>query len=212
MPDSTCTTRMSGDHRQFFESAALHWKDVAGEKKASILKRIIQAAHIEIGDRILDIGSGTGILLPTLREAVGEKQRIVALDLAFNMVRRASRRFGHLCNYVQGDAHLLPLKGSSFDKVICFSSFPHFTDKARALIEISRCLKTGGTLIIAHSAGRDAINTMHREIAGVVKSDSLPEEKRMLVLMTKAGFAHVSILEGKDIYVALGVKCDAKDQ
>jgi ubiquinone/menaquinone biosynthesis C-methylase UbiE len=200
---------MNRDHRQFFERAAPHWNDAVGEKTTSTLTRIIQAANIQIGDRILDIGTGTGILLPMLRQAVGEKHKIIALDLAFNMVRRAYRRFGHLCNCVQGDAHLLPLKNCSFDKVMCFSSFPHFTDRTRALTEISRCLKSRGRVIIGHSAGRDAVNRVHREIGGAVEGDTLPEEKKMLVLMTKAGFVDVSILEEDDIYLVLGMKRDA---
>lgn len=199
------------NRRDFFERAALSWDDEQSEETASALKQIVEAARIQTSEKIVDIGSGTGILLPLLREAVGEKQKIIALDLAFNMLKLAVTRFDQLYHYVQADVHALPLKDSFFDKVICFSSFPHFANKGQALVEISKCLRAGGKVIIAHSRGREAINTMHREIGGVVEDDILPEEKEMRELMEKTGFVDVSILGGKNIYLALGAKHSAQD-
>jgi len=49
---------------------------------------------------------------------------------------------------VVGDAHALPFRDSSFDRVFAFNVFEHLRDPARAAREILRVLKPGGALAL----------------------------------------------------------------
>lgn len=197
------------NHRDFFEEAAENW-DKSGKPEHTKLRKIIEIADIQKGENILDVGSGTGILLPLLREAVGEKGKVTALDISFNMLKRASEKNSeknkHLFSYLQADAGNIPLAESVFDKVICFSVFPHFSDKEKALPEIFRTLKNKGKLLIAHSESREKINAIHKKIGGVVENDCIPEEEKMIELLEKAGFTSVTVTDNDDFYLASGTK------
>ena len=139
-------------------------------------------------------------------ETVGEKGKVIALDVSFNMLKKALEKNKHLFFYVQADVSALPLAESIFDKVICFSVFPHFSDKEKALSDIFRTLKNKGKLLIAHSESREKINALHRKIGGVVENDSIPEEKEMIELLERVGFTSVNVTNRDDCYSASGVK------
>jgi len=93
--------------------------------------------------RLLDLGCGTGLLLPRLR---GLRRRPVALDLSWEMLRRADPRAGER---VQGDLLRLPLADGCLDGVLAITSLlvsPR--DMVGALCEVSRVLTRDGTLAL----------------------------------------------------------------
>ena len=142
------------------------------------LREIVAGLTIAPGAAVLDVGCGTGVLLPLLRERNGNGH-VVALDLSGEMLKRALGK-GQPAIYVQGDAESLPLPEGIFDWVICNAVFPHFSDKSRALGELRRVLRAGGHLVICHTASRQAINEFHRSVGGVVAHDAIPGEGEML--------------------------------
>lgn len=193
-------------HRQYFDQHAEKW-DTYKKPDEVKLKRVIESASIEEGSRVLDIGTGTGILLPFLVETVGWTGSVVALDLSFEMLKHArAKNIGGNIAYVQADAGQLPFKGSKFDRVICFACFPHFTEKASALAEIAKTLTKDGVLVIAHAGGREKINAMHTSIGGVLSHDLIPENTEMQSLLKQAGFQRVCIFDETDFYLVLAEK------
>jgi len=191
--------------REFFESVAGRW-DQNEKIDYEKLKRIIKMADIRKGEKVLDIGSGTGVLLPLLRQVTGKGNRVFALDISFNMLKRSAEKFRNLFSYIQSDASALPLVGEIFDKVICFAVFPHFPFKKKVLSEIERVLKNRGEIFIAHSASRNRINTFHKKVGDVVKNDAIPHEKKMIELFGSAGFNDICIKDAEDFYLASGIK------
>jgi len=191
------------NHRQFFDRAAVEWDASEVEETRTRLREIVTGLGIEPGSTVLDVGSGTGVLLPPLLEATDGKGQIVALDFSGEMLRRAQAK-GHLVAYVQGDAQRLPFPAETFDWVICNAVFPHFPDKQRALNEVNRILRKGGRLVICHTASRHTINEFHRSIGGVVAHDTIPDEKAMRQLLREAGLGEVRVWDEPDRYLALG--------
>ncbi|MGA9351705.1 MAG: methyltransferase domain-containing protein [Anaerolineae bacterium] len=190
------------DHRQFFDRIATEWDELEVEETHTRLREIVAGLGIETGSTALDVGTGTGVLVPLLLEATDGKGQIVALDFSGEMLRRAKAK-GHPGAYVQGDAQRLPFSAETFDWVICNAVFPHFPDKRRALGKASRVLRQGGWLVICHTASRQEINEFHRSVGGIVAHDTIPDENAMRQLLREAELGEVRVWDDPDRYVAL---------
>ena len=99
--------------------------------------------------RVLEIACGTGILTRRLRDALPGDVEIVATDLNPDMFEFARRKFksGESVCWQQADASALPFPDNSFDAVICQFGYMFVPDKAAAMREAHRVLKSGGTFL-----------------------------------------------------------------
>ncbi len=159
------------------------------------------------GNAVLDVGTGTGILLPFLREAIGHEGRLVAMDFSLKMLRQAAqRRNGADALLVNGSVESISFCSEQFDCVSCFSAFPHFPNKEKALREMVRVLRPAGKVVIAHLKSSDEINRMHGHIGGAVACDRLPHAEALRRLMESSGLIEVSILDEPGRFTAQGRK------
>lgn len=161
--------------------------------------------HFELraGERVLDVGCGTGRLIPFLKESIGEAGVLVEMDFSWDMlsIGRLKHRFDHLY-FFQGDAHRPALKDHCFTTVICMALFPHLSDKPGALREFRRLLRPGGTVFISHQMSREELNRFHKEVKGPVTRDLLPDEAEMTDYFDRAGFRDLSIRDEPSLYIA----------
>lgn len=171
------------------------------------LPSLVNELNIKPGATILDIGSGTGILLPLLHKATKGRSKIVSLDISEEMLKQA-RDNGHNgdADYIHADVSAIPLSSDTFDLVICYSCFPHFPDKIKALSEIARVLRKGGRLAICHTASSREINELHHSIGGVVRHDTIPDEAAMRALLEASGLKPIEIRDEEHRYLAIAVK------
>lgn len=190
------------DHLQWFNDKAATWDTIATGQTRRLLYNIVQNLNITPGSSVLDVATGTGILVPWLLEAVGTGGRLAAFDFAPEMIARAKEKFKSGVEFLVADVHSLPLKDEVFDEVICNSAFPHFARKPRAMAEMSRVLKNKGRLTICHPAPREQLNEFHKNvIGGVVGGDMLPPADEMVKMAREAGLIDISIVDGPDTYV-----------
>ncbi|MCD6014839.1 MAG: ubiE/COQ5 methyltransferase family [Solirubrobacterales bacterium] len=109
------------------------------------------------GERILEIGPGTGYYTLDLAEWVGPEGTLEILDLQREMLDHAMGRVGKrgLANVTptQGDAQALPFDDASIDAVVLTTVLGEIPDQGAALREISRVLRPGGRLIVGELFG-----------------------------------------------------------
>jgi ubiquinone/menaquinone biosynthesis C-methylase UbiE len=149
----------------YFNSKADIWDEKIAEKDFSKLENMAKNLYIQTGSKVLDVGTGTGIFIPFLLQKIGDKGELFCLDSAERMLEKARKKnFNGNIEYVCSDISNTQLGDEIFDVVVCYSSFPHFRDKAKALVEIKRLLKKGGRLFICHTSSRVSINEIHQRI------------------------------------------------
>jgi SAM-dependent methyltransferase len=111
----------------------------------------------ESGERILEIGVGTGYYSLDLAEWVGPEGTVELFDLQQEFLDHVTRRAAerNLANLVptQGDATALPYGDDSIDAVVLTAVLGEIPDPVAALRQIQRVLKPGGRLIVGELFG-----------------------------------------------------------
>ncbi len=178
------------------------------ERDMAKLERMAKRPNIKPGSAVLYAGAGTGIFIPFLLSEIGRGGRITVLDFAEEMLRQArAKGFNGNIDYLHADVTNIPLPDKTFDIVVCYSSFPYFQDKLRALTEMRRVIKSGGRLLICHTSRRAKINEIHRQIP-VVKNDTIPDGDEMQLMLSAAGFTEIKVDDNKESYLATAEKAE----
>jgi ubiquinone/menaquinone biosynthesis C-methylase UbiE len=109
---------------------------------------VAAAAHVEPGNRVLDVACGTGALALVVAEQVGPGGYVLGLDANPEMLAVARRKPAPI-EWVEGQAEALPLPDDGFDAAVSQFGFMFFHDRAAALREMMRVLHPGGRLAVA---------------------------------------------------------------
>jgi ubiquinone/menaquinone biosynthesis C-methylase UbiE len=115
--------------------------------------RLIEGAKIRSGQRVLDLGCGTGTLTIMIKKAHPDSE-VIGLDgdpQVLDIARRKAKEHGVSIEFDQGMAYQLPYSDAYFDRVLSSMVFHHLAthDKERTLAEIYRVLKPDGELHLA---------------------------------------------------------------
>jgi len=118
----------------------------------------------EPGERLLEIGVGTGYYSLDLAEWAGPEGTVELFDLQQKFLDHVMRAAGErgLSNLVptQGDATALPYEDDSVDAVVLTAVLGEIPDTAAALREIRRVLKPGGRLVVGELFGDPHFTTL----------------------------------------------------
>ncbi len=161
------------------------------------VKRVVELAGARPGVRLLDLATGTGTIA---RAAAAKGASVVGIDVSTGMLEIA-RRLSPQLEFRLADAAALPFCDGLFDVVTCGLSVSHFDDRERALGEVVRVLRPGGTFVA--SAWADAGSSPSKTVFQLLDhyaapGDSLDEEtwttaQRGSDALREAGFASVRV-------------------
>lgn len=206
----------------FFDHHAGSWDDDKSVIDSNIrrLGELRDVMGLQAGMDLLEVGCGTGQITPWLCSAVAPG-KVTAVDFSQAMLARAQAKDidAEFCLLdICDDSAKVGLRFASsqptgcadgpvgeFDVALCFHCFPHFRDQAGALANISAALKPGGSLVVMHLAGSDAINAFHNGVGGAVGGDYLPSGNEWENLLADAGLKLTELINRDDLFILRAV-------
>jgi SAM-dependent methyltransferase len=166
--------------------------------------QVADAAKIAAGDRVLDVGCGTGVLARAAGDRVSTDGQVTGLDLNEGMLSVA-RRLRPEIDWRQGDATNLPFADQSFNVVVSQFALMYFPDRTTALKEMVRVLRPGGRLAIAvwgpfeRATGYVILTEIAQRRCGQAAADvltapfALGDEDKVVDLFNAAGISEVVV-------------------
>jgi ubiquinone/menaquinone biosynthesis C-methylase UbiE len=162
--------RHTVDHApdQLIRSALLYDLGMAlpGRRRRRLWAAFIDDLAVTPGDRVLDVGCGTGRLTLAIAERVGPDGSVDGVDAARQMVARASgkaRRRRLPATFQVALAQRLPFADATFDAVACTLALHHVAadERQTAVHEMYRVLRPGGRLLVAEFQTPTARGRLH---------------------------------------------------
>jgi ubiquinone/menaquinone biosynthesis C-methylase UbiE len=134
-----------------YDELALEYERVVVPIYRPMAKRLIQLVDLRPGWRVLDVGTGTGLVATLAAPYVGKGGKVIGIDYADNMLdiaRKKADKFGFTqCEFRHGDWEKLEFGETQFDAALTQFAL-HHVDPAQSLRELHRVLVSGGMLAI----------------------------------------------------------------
>jgi ubiquinone/menaquinone biosynthesis C-methylase UbiE len=193
--------------KEFFNQRANRW-DKNTKHDADKIKYIISQLDLSGSERILDVGTGTGILIPFYMKYL-TSGKITAIDFSEKMIEIAKtkhplKKYPQV-EFVISDVYDLDYP-SLFDIVMCYSCFPHFKDKPRAISILKKTLKHNGKFVVAHSNSREEINRIHINSGNEISGDILPSISILKDMIQNAGLKPIFERDDDDFFMMIAKK------
>ncbi len=188
--------------RKRFSRAAMDYGTVSSIQM-DVARDLLGMLKVSAGERVLDVGSGTGSLLCEVARS-REKIEAVGLDIAEGMARFAHSAHPEL-TWICADALKMPFKAWSFDMVFSSSSYQWVRDLPAAFIDVKRILKKDGRFYAA-LFGRSTLSEFFESLQAaslmngrteVFALRKLPSEEDVRFALKTADFRHRGVLVEK---------------
>jgi ubiquinone/menaquinone biosynthesis C-methylase UbiE len=204
------------------------------ESLAPVRERVLQAAQIEGGETVLDVGAGDGLIAFGALPRVGDEGKVIFADVSQELLDVSRELAAELealdrCEFVLARAeNLTPIADESVDVATTRSVVIYVEDKQRAFNEFHRVLKPGGRLSIFEPINRFAypepdgyfggfdltsvaplverVKDTYNELAGSGESTLIDfDERDLLEYAERAGFRKVELTYEAKIEHGAGV-------
>ena len=160
------------------------------------LEKIVAAATIREGDTVLDVGTGTGVLIPLIQAY--RPGRILACDLSKAMLGQLAENYANVETF-QSDVRDLTKSDSSIDAILINACYPNIADKAGAFANIARMMKPAGRLVISHPLGKAFVDKLRPGASYPL--DDFPSKPEALRLFRPYGLEVDLLVDEPKLYI-----------
>jgi SAM-dependent methyltransferase len=136
-----------------------------------VVEALLHRANLCAGERVLDLGTGTGSVIQRAAPAIAPTGSLVGVDISPQMLALAHRKIAALgfrnVTLLEGRAEAIPADDGAFDVVLACLSMMYVVDRAAAARQIARVLRPGGRFVAAVWAGPEQCDiVLFQETAG----------------------------------------------
>ncbi|MBW8041922.1 MAG: methyltransferase domain-containing protein [Planctomycetes bacterium] len=147
------TEQFKLDDSGSYDSCVADYHQCVNRLCEPFVKQMVAIAHLKQGQRVLDVGTGTGIVANYAAKLLDNSGSVIGIDLSEGMLKTARLNAKNMgisnVDFLRMDAEDLDLPTESFDSVISMYAIDHFPNAAQALGEMHRVLKPEGHIVIS---------------------------------------------------------------
>ena len=196
---------------EFFNTIAVRWD--SWEDFGTLNPRLddgLRRFGVGPAERVLDVGCGTGNLTAALLRRLSAEGTVVAVDLSPKMIevargKVADARVDWVCDTIERYNGC----DGTFDRIFCYSVWPHFTDANRVALRLHALLVPGGKLHVWHLLSRKEINEIHAGASDAVSDHFLLPATQNAAILAEAGFMIEETIDDEDGYCITAGKVTA---
>ncbi len=188
---------------EYFNSIAQKWDSREDLESLTVqLDNGLKRFGLCPDEHVLDVGCGTGNLTAAILCQLSQAGRITAVDISSRMIEIAQTkvkdpRVRWICDSIEH----MNTHEYVFDRVICYSVWPHLMNYGIVARLIQSMLKSGGKLHIWHLKSREAINKIHAEASEAVSNHLLAPASQTAALLEQSGFIIEETLDDDSGYL-----------
>ena len=160
------------------------------------LEKIVAHGRITRGDTVLDVGSGTGILIPIIRKY--RPGCIHACDLSEEMLKQLRTNYPDV-KTIMADVRDIGLPEASIDAAFINACYPNIVDKAGAFSNLRRMIKAKGRVIISHPLGKSFVRSLKDVVSFPL--DEFPDQPEADNLFKPFGFKIETFIDERELYI-----------
>ena len=158
---------MTTEELTFFDNIAPKWDSMEVKSTPAKVREILDIIGVAEGSDILDLGTGTGVLLPYLSGLTGSSGTVMAVDFSEGMLAEAERKFSGLGNVLFSRLDFEEEREPwRYDLIMMYCVYPHLSYPRETLRRLAaENLKPGGRIIIGFPSDEKFINSIHHDHA-----------------------------------------------
>lgn len=184
--------------KEFFDRLAPLW-DERQTRNEKVISLILQKSGVGEGVSVLDVASGTGVLFGDYLKCGAS---VTGIDISEEMVKIAKEKFPDV-TLICDDAETFSFTGQ-YDVVMIYNAFPHFTDPEKLFKNLTKVLKKGGRLTVAHGMSMAELQKCH---SGKTEKVSRPLPEKEALAETMSPYVKVdTMISDEKMYMVSGKK------
>jgi len=165
------------------------------------LWQIVASAELRPGAVVLDVGTGTGVLIPLIQSY--RPSTVLACDVAEKMLQQVHDKYPLVHTY-HGDIISLALASTSVDAIFMNGMYGNIADKPAACRNVARMLRPGGWLVVSHPEGRAFVDQLRATSDLFI--ESLPTKEEFEALLGPLGLGVIAYRDEPKLYLMLARK------
>lgn len=195
--------RINEKQRQIFDELYYRFLEPLPQDVLDRMERIVAAAAIAPGETVLDVGTGTGALIPFIQRY--HPRRVAACDLSGKMLEQVARLYpGVECH--QCDIRDLRLPAASLDVVFMNAVFGNIADKVGAMKNTVRMLRPGGRVVISHPEGRAFVANIAQTAPFPI--EPFPSKEGFHTLLSSFGLTVIHYVDEEKLLLVVATRYD----